>query len=623
MANTEVGTAWVTIIPSAKGFAKELQKAIAKEFKGSNLDRLISDALAGTRVTIPARAELDTSDIPDQLRGREPELPVRLDPLLAEFQSQLRTELGLAQVSADVPVHADADALRTEITAVVDAVERSVDADIDTDPAGEVEYERGLRSMVAAVARRVRATIHADVEVDKPSLDRLHQTIDVDAGRSVGERIADGASKGFLSRFGDSIKGALPTSPWVIAAGTAIGAALAIPVSAALTGGLLGGAGVGLIGLGALILKEEPEVKNAAGRLMKTVASVFKDAASPLATPIAEALEMVRWAVIRWGPQFSEMFALIAPAVKPLTEGLIGFVSNVLPGIVELIREATPFLIYLAGQLPRLGEYIGGFFRIIDGGGPEAAIFFNDLITTVGLLLLAVGAFIRVATELYPLFRTIVLLSPIGAFLGLINVIWQTRDAVNSFASQAKATFQRLSDFVSGIFRSMRNEPEAWVKFILGIPGRILRGLGDLDDLLWGAGRSIMQGLINGLRSMVGPLENTLGWITDMIPNWKGPEDKDRVLLQPAGEAIMGGLIRGIHGERRALEAELGSVTSLIQGTPLTSPPSSFGAVAAATPPPARLSWAPGATGDAVLDAFQEMIRVDAGGDVQARLGTP
>jgi hypothetical protein len=620
VANTEVGTAWVTIIPSAKGFAKELQKAIAKEFKGSNLDRMISDALGDTRVKMPVEPVVDKPEDLEPLK-----VPVEPEKTsLTELQETVQQTAD--DVKAWVAVGPDGTTFGRQLQDVVDQAEENVtaevDVDVDTEPAGEPEYERGLRSMVSRVAQRVRATIRADVEVDKPSLDRLHTKIDAEVGRKAGGKIGDDAGRGFLSSFGSAIRNATGVSPWLIVAGTAIGAAMLPAITAAITGGLLGGAGLGLIGLGALILREQPDVAAAAERLAFTVSTQLRGVATPLIDPLVKAMETIRFAVVEWGPQFKEMFSLIAPAIQPLTEGLIGFVSNVLPGVVELIREATPFLIRLAGELPKLGEYIGAFFRIIDGGGPEASLFFSDLITVVGLLILAVGVVIRVFTELYPVFRTLVLLSPIGTFLNLIKVVWQTRDAVNSFASQGKEAFQRFSAIVTAIFRSLRNEPEAWVRWIAGIPRRILRALGGLGDLLRGAGRALINGLVGGIRAAIPNLQGVLGWVTNMIPSWKGPEDRDRVLLEPAGQAIMGGLIRGIHGERRSLEAELGSVTALVAGTPLTTPAAGFSAPAAAVHPAAPTIRFAGDAPGSFMAWVRENIRTDYGGDPDEAFAT-
>lgn len=622
MAGTEVGTAYVAIIPSARGFAKQLQKDIAREFKGSKLDDLIGKALAGTHVTVPVRTDVDTSDIPDQVRGREPELPVRLDPLTRTLQSDVRRELAALsrEVSADIPVTAETDQLRTEISAAIADVEQRLSADIPTEPADRREYERELRAMVDDVSRRVRSHVSVDVDVDEPALRRSVEKVKVDVeSRRLGDRMGDRASEGLIARLGQSISSVLPASPWVLIGGAALGAGLASAAAAALTGGLLGAAGLGVLGIGAMLVKDQPEVAVAAKQLIATVTSVFKSAALPLVEPITNALEMIRHATVAWSDQFREIFRLIAPVVEPLTEGLIGLVSNALPGLTEFIRASAPFLISLAGELPKLGEYLNMVFRIIDGGGPGATQFFHDLFAIVGIAIVGVAGLIRVFTELYPVFRTLVLLTPIGTILGLGTAAIDARDKIAAFGQGVKATFDRVVAWISAAWRSVRGDTDGFLGFIAALPSRILRSLGGLGNLLHGSGRALIQGLINGIQSMLGPLGGVLGSVTSFIQQHKGPPERDAVLLEPAGQAIMGGLIRGIHGERAALAAELAGVTSDISvGAPSFA--AGYRAPAAPAPAQAWLDWRPGATGDPILDGLRGAIAVTYGGDPDAAL---
>ena len=94
---------------------------------------------------------------------------------------------------------------------------------------------------------------------------------------------------------------------------------------------------------------------------------------------------------------------------------------------------------------------------------------------------------------------------------------------------------------------------------VRGIPGQIKGALGNLGGLLKGAGKAIIQGLIDGVSGMIGSLKNKFSSITDMIPDWKGPPDTDAKLLTNAGELIMEGLISG-------LESKYGAVKNSLQG---------------------------------------------------------
>lgn len=101
---------------------------------------------------------------------------------------------------------------------------------------------------------------------------------------------------------------------------------------------------------------------------------------------------------------------------------------------------------------------------------------------------------------------------------------------------------------------------ESVVSFLGSIPRRVLSAIGDLGSTLLNAGRELIEGLISGVRDAIPGLSSVLDGVSSLIPSWKGPPERDAVLLRPNGRLIMGGLIRGIQDEMPALERFLASV---------------------------------------------------------------
>lgn len=143
-----------------------------------------------------------------------------------------------------------------------------------------------------------------------------------------------------------------------------------------------------------------------------------------------------------------------------------------------------------------------------------------------------------------------------------VQEIW---NAVTSFIGGKVAEIRgRIDGFISGVrgnwdnfwsgvrttvstaWENMRQSVAQGVEnvmsFITGLPGRISGALGGLGGLLIGAGNSIMQGFLSGLRSSWGAVTDFVGGIASWIAANKGPLPYDRRLLVPAGQAIMGGL---------------------------------------------------------------------------------
>lgn len=76
------------------------------------------------------------------------------------------------------------------------------------------------------------------------------------------------------------------------------------------------------------------------------------------------------------------------------------------------------------------------------------------------------------------------------------------------------------------------------------------------------AGRRVIDGLIGGIRSKFDDVRNTLGNLTSMLPDWKGPAELDRRILRDAGRQVMEGFQAGIQDERGNVERLLRGITS-------------------------------------------------------------
>lgn len=116
------------------------------------------------------------------------------------------------------------------------------------------------------------------------------------------------------------------------------------------------------------------------------------------------------------------------------------------------------------------------------------------------------------------------------------------KGAISLVGSAFTGAVSQVGEFVSGT----RTKVGEVVTFVKGIPGKITAGLGNLGGLLKNAGVQIIQGLLDGIESMVGKVTGKLKSLTDKIPNWKGPAQRDGRLLRPAGRLIIKGLIDGL-----------------------------------------------------------------------------
>lgn len=145
--------------------------------------------------------------------------------------------------------------------------------------------------------------------------------------------------------------------------------------------------------------------------------------------------------------------------------------------------------------------------------------------------------------------------SVMSSIWNTIQSIWNSivstvSSVVRNIWNTIQSTFNNILNTVRNIMNNAKNAVSNAIDGILGffrnMPGNITRALGNVGNLLVNAGKSIINGLLNGLKNAAGALWDWVGGIADRIFSLKGPLPYDRKLLIPAGEAIMAGLQEGL-----------------------------------------------------------------------------
>lgn len=221
------------------------------------------------------------------------------------------------------------------------------------------------------------------------------------------------------------------------------------------------------------------------------------------------------------GDAFEQLgFFLASPAGEKAMEGLVD-VS--IASIKALFGLAEAALLVLAA-LEKFGEWIN------KTGIPAIKEFFGFIgFLVVGLFRSIVGAIVWVGVK-------------IQEFWAFLNRVFH-----GGVAAVLKVT-------------------EGILTFFRTLPSRITGYVRGFGSLLLNAGKDLIGGLIRGIESKLSPLKSALNWISDHIPDWKGPEEKDRKLLQPAGRAIMSGFLTGIESGANEVRDALTGITQNLAG---------------------------------------------------------
>lgn len=232
--------------------------------------------------------------------------------------------------------------------------------------------------------------------------------------------------------------------------------------------------------------------------------------------------------------QLSELFNQLAIffGTEAGQAAMAGFIH-----LVELLTFSFSGLVFTLMGVLIAFESIIQFFGFLGAAFQE---FLDWLVNTAAP---AIGEFFMVTVPGF------------GEFLGeRIREIW---DKITYYISSA---FGAVVDWVQRKWDEfttwLAQKVDDVVSFFTGIPDRLAQ-----------IGQDIMQGLRDGLQwgwdHTVKPI---LDWITNAIPDWKGPLEKDKRLLAPSGKAVMTGFAQGLQEGAESLRGMLGDFTGSLKG---------------------------------------------------------
>lgn len=315
----------------------------------------------------------------------------------------------------------------------------------------------------------------------------------------------------------------------------------------------------------------------------------------PILTPILNAIAL---AFQQLAPVIAQVATMLGQFLGPILAQIPVLIQPFLDAFLQLTSTLFPLVLQLLVQLqPAFMTLSQAFVELIGAVGP------------------LIGQVVQLAvTALQPLLP---LLPPIIGFVAQLAGLFANELARNITAVVVPAvksiTLLLQGDFKGAFKQAMeatKGFAEQLVRMFFELPANILMAIGNLGNTLVGIGADLISGLIRGIKNKLGDLKNLLGDVTSMIPDWKGPMSRDRVLLRPTGQVIMDGLIDGLGDRTPDLQAALGGVTSMIGSQNMTIPGVTMGsgslggATVAAASMPGGTAMTGAATGVPVVQVF-------------------
>lgn len=210
--------------------------------------------------------------------------------------------------------------------------------------------------------------------------------------------------------------------------------------------------------------------------------------------------------------------------------GIISFLTPIFQVLVNLVEFFSP-------ALSKLSEWVGVAIGMFANFGSSGDSLKNILIT----------AWKRISSAIKS--AEIIIHGAISVITGIFNNL-------KSVGSSLKNSLQNAWSLITNAVSSSASS-------ISGFVGKIKNVFNSLRNInLFDAGRAILQGFLNGLKSVWGAVQNFVGGIAGWIKAHKGPISYDKKLLIPAGTAIMDGLDRGLTDEFKEVKKTVTSMAS-------------------------------------------------------------
>jgi phage-related protein len=330
-----------------------------------------------------------------------------------------------------------------------------------------------------------------------------------------------------------------------------------------------------------------------------TVAGTLLAAIAPLVAQLVEGL----------APIFQQLVPILTPVIEQLSAALLPVIQSLVPVIAEIIAQLAPIIAELLPQvLPVLSSIIQQLAaalipaiqlvgKVLQWLLPVVITIWQSISTSISGAITAIKGVIQVVLGLitgnwsqawegiknigrgiwtfiqgqFGVFANAIVNIAKSAWNWIVQTVssaWQSivsyvNTGINNAKSYISNGWNAALNATRSIWLTIVNTVSTWINnainYVRQMPTSIKNVFSGAGSWLWNAGKNVIQGFINGLKSMFSSVQSSLSSLTSLLPSWKGPAPVDKVILKDAGQLVMKGFISG-------LESQYGAVRKSLQG---------------------------------------------------------
>ncbi|WP_188760933.1 hypothetical protein [Cnuibacter physcomitrellae] len=560
----QLQTGFASVASSLGGYASSLAASFASAFSGDRLQGMFASlaqsidiASTGTGAIAGAIATLGT-------------VGASYLPNLASWFVDISTRFDafLSQAAAD-------GSLQTWVDTALTALQQ-----LGSGIASIVSIFGGIESAAAAAGGGGLATFASVLQL-------VADTINGPAFQSGLTTVLQGANAGFaalgaaLGPIGDAFDALAPTISSVLTtAGEALGGFIsniadAFGNSEVFQTGLssfFDGIKAGLDAIGPAM----PAVADALGTLGEVAGTLASTIGSLLGTALTEL-----------APVFQNVLETIEPLIPVLGDALIGALEAIIPAFGQVAQDILPTLAdaitAVAPLIPELAQFIADLATTI---APHAGQLLETLLPAFEQLVPAIISMLDALTPLLPLLPMIgaqvqilagVISTVLTVALAITQIAFTTFTALltgdwSNFAQKITSITGGLGDSLAGIWNGITsyitNAFSGLINTLSGVMQSIIGTISGFVSQAFSAGKSIVDGIANGIRSAINAVKDAIGGVMQAIANFLphspakvGPLSGKGYSLY-SGIAIGRGLEEGMDASVRGVSAAAGRMTA-------------------------------------------------------------
>lgn len=313
-----------------------------------------------------------------------------------------------------------------------------------------------------------------------------------------------------------------------------------------------------LPGLASQFVTLAQSVGGALATALPTVTATLQLLVGALSGVLAAVLPVI----IQLVTQLADVFAQLLPQLLPIVNLVAGILVQAFAVLAPVIGQVADIVgtlisIAIAALMPVLSQIIALLGPLLQAFRPIIDVVLGLVTDALGPLLGVFGQLI--GAILPPIIKLLAaLLTPIlGLIAPLVKLLTPALQfvgtvlgAVAGFVAKAISAFVGL---VTGSKNTQKQVRQVWdsvLGFFRGIPDAIGRVFAGAGRWLYSAGRNVVEGLLNGVKS----LGSTVGkFFLDLLPDWiVGPFKSALGIASPSrlfdwfGQMIPAGLVRGV-----------------------------------------------------------------------------